>query len=89
MLEPSTDLLKQIALGEDSVLELKTVEFSGDRITGPHRNSMADELAAIANTHTGIVLLGMDDRSKAIRGIPKDKLDFIETWLREISNDLI
>ncbi len=89
MLEPSTDLLKQIALGEDSVLELKTVEFSGDRITGPHRNSMADELAAMANTHTGIVLLGVDDQSKAIRGVPKDKLDIIEAWLREISNDLI
>lgn len=89
MLEPSTELLKQIALGEDSVLELKTVEFSGDRITGPHRNSMADELAAMANTHTGIVLLGVDDQSKAIRGVPKDKLDIIEAWLREISNDLI
>ena len=89
MFEPSAELLKQITLGEDSVLELKTVEFSGDRITGPHRNSMADELAAMANTHTGIVLLGVDDRSKAIHGIPKDKLDIVETWLREISNDLI
>ena len=50
---------------------------------------MADELAAMANTHTGIVLLGVDDQSKAIRGVPKDKLDIIEAWLREISNDLI
>ncbi|MFO1419954.1 MAG: hypothetical protein U1F59_03200 [Candidatus Competibacteraceae bacterium] len=55
MIEVLADLLKQISLGEDSVLELKTVEFSGDRITGPHRNGMADELAAMANTHTGIV----------------------------------
>lgn len=89
MLENSVDILKQIALGEDSVLELKTVEFGGDRITGPHRNSMADELAAMANTHTGIVLLGVDDKSKTIQGIPKDRLDSVETWLREISNDLI
>ncbi len=89
MLENSADILKQIALGEDSVLELKTVEFGGDRITGPHRNSMADELAAMANTHTGIVLLGVDDKSKTIQGIPKDRLDSVETWLREISNDLI
>lgn len=50
MLENTADILKQIALGEDSVLELKNVEFSGDRVTGPHRNGMADELAAMAKT---------------------------------------
>jgi len=40
---------------------MKTVDFSGDKITGPHRNSVADELAAMANTHTGVVLLSVDD----------------------------
>jgi len=89
MFENTADIIKQISLGEDSVLELKTVEFSGDKITGPHRNSMADELAAMANTHTGVVLLGVDDKSKAIHGIPQDKLDIVETWLRSICNDLI
>ncbi len=93
MFENTADIIKQISLGEDSVLELKTVEFSGDKITGPHRNSMADkmadELAAMANTHTGVVLLGVDDKSKAIHGIPQDKLDFVETWLRGICNDLV
>ena len=89
MMEESVDLLKRISLGEDSVLELKTVEFSGDRITGPHRNGMANQLAAIANTHTGSFLLGVDDKSKAIIGVPRDKLDIVETWLREICNDLI
>lgn len=89
MFENLADILKQLSLGEDSVLELKTVEFSGDRITGPHRNSMADELAAMANTHTGVVLLGVNDKSKVIDGIPRDKLDVVETWLREICNDLI
>lgn len=89
MIENMEDLLKQIVLGEDSVLELKTVEFSGDRITGPHRNGMADELAAMANTHTGVILLGVDDQSKAIHGVPRDKLDIVETWLRSICNDLV
>ncbi len=50
---------------------------------------MADELAAMANTHTGVLLLGVDDRSKAIHGIPQDKLDIVETWLRSICNDLV
>jgi ATP-dependent DNA helicase RecG len=89
MFKNTADIIKQISLGEDSVLKLKTVDFSGDKITGPHRNSMADELAAMANTHTGVVLLGVDDKSKAIHGIPQDKLDIVETWLRSICNDLV
>lgn len=89
MLDNTADLLKQVALGEDSVLELKAVEFSGDRITGPHRNGMADELAAMANTHSGVILLGVDDQTKTIHGIPEDRLDTVETWLRNLCNDLI
>ncbi len=89
MFNNTEDLLKQIAIGEDSVLELKTIEFKGDQVAGPHRNSMADELAAMANTFTGVILLGVDDKSKSIIGIPMDKLDVVETWLRGICNDLI
>lgn len=89
MFETITDLLKQIELGEDSVLELKTVQFSGDKITGPHRNNMANELAAMANTHTGVIVLGVDDKSKTLCGIPRGKLDGVETWIRAICNDLI
>ena len=89
MYENSSDLLKQIALGEDSVLELKTVEFSSNRIIGPHKDGMADELAAMANTVSGIVVLGVDDRSKEICGIPPEKLDIVEGWLRSICNDSI
>lgn len=89
MFNNTVDLLKQIALGEDSVLELKTIEFKGDQVAGPHRNSMADELAAMANTATGVILLGVDDKSKAIVGIPMNLLDVVETWLRGICNDLI
>ena len=89
MFNNTADLLKQIAIGEDSVLELKTIEFKGDQVAGPHRNSMANELAAMANTATGVILLGVDDKSKSIIGIPMDKLDVVETWLRGICNDLI
>jgi len=78
-----------MALGEDSVLELKTLQFEDDQIAGPHRNSMADEMAAMANTATGVILLGVDDKSKSIVGLPLDKLDAVETWLRGICNDLI
>lgn len=89
MFNNTAELLKQIAIGEDSVLEFKTIEFKGDQVAGPHRNSMADELAAMANTATGVILLGVDDKSKSIIGIPMDKLDVVETWLSGICNDLI
>lgn len=89
MFEHTFELLKKIALGEDSVLELKTVEFSGNRVTGPHRDGMADELAAMANTAAGIIVLGVDDKTKEIRGIPLEKLDVVEGWLRSICNDSI
>jgi predicted HTH transcriptional regulator len=82
-------LVQQIALGEDSVLELKTIEFKGNQVTGPHRNSMANELAAMANTVSGVILLGVDDKSKSIVGIPMDRLDVVENWLLAICNDLI
>ena len=56
-------LLKQISLGEDSVLELKDIKYTDKVISGPHRNSMADEMAAMANAHGGIIILGVDDKS--------------------------
>ena len=83
------DLLKHIALGEDSVLELKSVELKGSKVVGPHRDGMADELAAMANTASGVIVLGVDDTTREIRGIPLDKLDIVEGWLRTICNDSI
>ena len=89
MYENTADLLKQVVLGEDSVLGLKALEFRGDRVVGPHRDGMADELAAMANTATGIVVLGVDDKSREILGIPPEKIDSVESWIRSICNDSI
>lgn len=86
MYEKVADLLRQISLGEDSVFELKNIEFSGNRIVGPHKGGMADELAAMANTASGIILLGVNDRREVV-GIPFEKLDIVEKWLRSICND--
>jgi len=86
MSNEQNELLNQIRLGEDSVLEFKTVNIQGKRILGPHRNSLADELAAMANTCDGICILGVDDKTKEIEGIPVDKLDVVEDYLRQICN---
>lgn len=89
MFETTDELINQIQLGEDTSLELKDLEYKGKKVNHPHRNSMADELAAMANTGYGVLVLGVDDKSKTINGIPENKLDVVETWIREICNDLI
>jgi len=82
-------LMKQISLGEDSILELKNIEYTNNTISGPNRNSTADEMAAMANSHGGIIVLGVDDKSHEITGLPFEKLDITETWVHNIANDLI
>ena len=89
MFETIDALITQIRLGEDSSLELKNLEYKGNQVFGPHRKSMADELAAMANTANGVFVLGVDDKSRSIVGIPEEKLDIVETWIRGICNDLI
>jgi ATP-dependent DNA helicase RecG len=89
MFESSEELLKQISLGEDSSLELKDLRFKGDKVSEPHSKGMADELAAMANAATGVFVLGVDDSTRMVTGIPEEKLDIVETWLRNICNDLI
>ena len=81
------DLAGRIRLGEDSTLELKNIVLAGDRIRSPDRREFADELAAMANTRGGTVVLGVDDRTREVLGIPLDRLDAVEGWVRDICND--
>jgi predicted HTH transcriptional regulator len=89
MMNDIDQLLKQISLGEDSVLELKDISYNNNTVSAPHSHSMADEMAAMANSHGGVIILGVDDKSHEITGLPFEKLDITETWVRNISNDLI
>ena len=84
---PHEDLARRIRLGEDSTLELKRILLSGARVAGPDRGDFADELASMANGSGGTVILGVDDVSRDVSGIPLDRLDAVETWVREICND--
>ena len=85
MFNSPEELLQKIGLGEDTSLELKAVRFRGDRVSGPGR----DELAAIANTHDGVLVLGVDDKTRDIIGIPIDHLDAVERFVYEICNESI
>ena len=84
-----SDLIRRLRLGEDSGLELKRVRVSGRRVKEPSRNSIADELAALANAQGGTLVLGVDDKTRLAEGIPLEHLDVVETWIREICNDLV
>ena len=85
----TTELVEKIRLGEDSFLELKEVRLSGCKITAPRRDSLADELAAFANSQGGICVLGVDDTSREILGIKLDVLDAVEDFVRELCLDSI
>lgn len=89
MFDRPDELLDKIRLGEDSELELKAVRLSGQRMSGPSRAELADELAAFGNFVSGVVVLGVDDRSRSVEGIPIERLDLVESVVREVCNDSI
>jgi predicted HTH transcriptional regulator len=89
MFDSIEELSRKIQLGEDSSLELKAVFFRGANVLDPHPNSLADELAAFANSRDGVVVLGVDDETREVTGIPLEKLDAVELYVRNLCNDLV
>ena len=83
------ELLNRLRLGEDSELEFKRVLLTGPRVTDPKRDDLADELAAFANGRGGTLLLGVEDKTREILGIPLERLDAVETWVSEICGDSV
>jgi ATP-dependent DNA helicase RecG len=88
MFDSAKELLDKIRLGEDSTLELKEARFAGNRVQAPSQESLADELAAFANGRGGVLVLGVDD-TREIIGIPLDRLDAVEDFVRRVCNDSI
>ncbi len=82
-------LMRRIRLGEDSALELKRIELKGRKVTGPGRKDFADELAAFANARGGTIILGVDDKTREVFGVPLDDLDAVEDWIIGICNDTV
>ena len=83
------DLARRIRLGEDSSLEFKAVTVAGPKVREPARRDFADELAAMANGRGGTLVLGVDDKTRRVDGLRLEDLGVVETWVREICNDLI
>ncbi len=77
--------LARIRLGEDTTLEFKRVVMRSEtKVDAPHADSLADELAAMANAQGGTLILGIDDKTRQVIGIAFDHLSTVETWLAEI-----
>ena len=89
MFDSRKELLDAIRLGETSFLELKEVRFSGTKIAGPARDDLADGIAAFANSRGGVVVLGVDDKSRDLVGIPRDRLDSVVDFVKEVCNDKV
>lgn len=88
-MDSADDLVRRIRLGEDSELELKRVLLAGARVAAPGRSDFADELAAFANGRGGTLVLGIDDKTREILGLPLEHLDAVETWVRDICSDSV
>ena len=80
MFDSLTELTEKIYLGEDS-----TVEFKREL---PHRESLAEEIAAFANANGGVILIGVDDDGEII-GMDRQDLDRTERTVVEICRDNI
>ena len=89
MFDTKAELLEKIRLGESSFLEFKEVRFDGAKIRGPHRDSLADGLAALANGHGGVFVLGVADRTREVVGVPLDRLDQVVQFVRDVCMDSI
>ena len=84
----SERLLQQLKLGEDSRVEFKEVVFAGDRVREPHRDAIADELAAFGNTIGGTLIFSVSDAG-AVRSIDRQQMDALEAFVSEICSDSI
>jgi ATP-dependent DNA helicase RecG len=89
MFDSLMELMGKIRLGEDTSLELTTVRCSSKDVLAPSREDLADEIAAMANTHDGVLLLGVNDKTRDIEGIPIEMLQKVESYVFEICNDSI
>ena len=88
MLWDSDRLLQQLELGEDSRVEFKEAVFSGNRVRAPHRDSIADELAAFGNTIGGTLIFSVSDAGE-VRSMSRQHIDALEAFVSEICSDSI
>ena len=81
-------LWRQVALGEDTDLELKEVVFRRGKVVAPRRDALADKLAAFGNAGGGRMVLGVTDAREA-QGLNPAELDVLVDRVAEICTDTV
>ena len=89
MFDTIEELQEKIKMGEDGLLELKSVHFRQGKISGPHADGLADELACFANSSGGVTILGIDDETREPQGLSQDQVNALEYWVQSICNDRV
>ncbi|MBE0508539.1 MAG: putative DNA binding domain-containing protein, partial [Marinospirillum sp.] len=79
------ELMYHVRLGEDSSIEFKAVKLDGSKITEPHKDKMAHEMAAFANGQGGRLVIGVDDKTRDVQGIDEHCVATVEEWIVNIS----
>ena len=88
MFDTPEELADRIRLPEDSLIEFKVVTATKKGITAPHPDSLAQELAAFANSAKGgVLVIGVDDKSREIVGLTSEEAEGAELTIRNLLND--
>ena len=88
MIWDADKLWMQLALGEDSRVEFKEAVFDGNRVRGPRRERVANELAAFGNTLGGALIFSVSDTGE-VRPVNREEMDALESYISEICADRI
>ena len=89
MFDSRKELQNKIRLGEDAFLAYREVRFAENRVQKQQLESLANELASFANSRGGVFVLGIDDKTHEVLGIPLDRLDAVERYVVEVVQDSI
>ena len=82
-------LLDEIRLSEASAWEFKEVRFAGGKVREPKRDALGDGLAAFANSQGGTLVLGVEDKTREVLGIPIERIAAVMDYVREVCTDAI
>lgn len=92
MFDSTAKLVQKIRLGEDSFLACKAMVFAdgaNGRVAGSEAAELADDLAALANAHGGVVVLGVNGSTREVVGVAPEALGLAERSVLGIVRDAI
>ncbi|MBM3129372.1 MAG: hypothetical protein FJ009_12200 [Chloroflexi bacterium] len=89
MYDSISELMSEIAAGEDMYLELKEAvfrdhapQFAGEDARAPE--AIAQVLCSLANAEGGVVIFGVNKRREVI-GVRPDRMDDLEQWVVNVA----